>query len=283
MLETRAKRVHPGRDDKVIASWNGLTIHALAYAGNALQNNHYIDLARKAARFILKHMMGKDGSLARSWANGKTTTNGVLDDYANVSRGFLTLYNVTGEFDWLEAAWKLTSYVQDHFVHESGVGFYDTPDTATDLFVRPRDLTDSATPSGNATMAEVLLILGTMRRDDKLTDQATSIIESMAGLLPRFPTHTGTMAAAAQRMVAPERELVLVGDDVSDLRAAGSRRIDPLLISGYVHSDKADIGEWEFLADRPNTNQPTAYWCTNYACQPPESDPERLAEMMLKL
>ena len=280
MLEIRGKRVRPGRDDKAIASWNGLTIHALAYAGHALQNERFIDMARKAARFVARHLMAKDGSLARTWTNGKAGANGVLDDYANVIRGFLTLYNVTGEFDWLERAWKLTTYVQDHFRHDSGVGFYDTPDTATDLFVRPRDLTDAATPSGNATMAEVLQVLGTMRRDDKLTEQAQAIIESLAGLMPRFPTHTGTMAAAAERLLAPPRELVLVGDDVSRLRAAGSKRIDPLLIIGYVASGATGIGDWEFLSDRPSTDKPTAYWCTNFACQPPESDPERLVEVM---
>ena len=281
MLAKRNRRVHPSRDDKALASWNGLAIHALAYAGNALEDAHYVDLARGAARFVVENMRRADGSLARSWTNGKTATAGVLDDYANMIRGLLTLYSVTGEPEWLDTAWSLTGYVQDHFGHESGTGFYDTPDTATDLFVRPRDLTDTAVPAGNATMADVLLILGTMRRDDALTAQARTIIESMAGVLSRFPTHLGMMAAATERLLSPPRELVLVGDDVSALRSAASKRVDPLVITGYATSDTAAIGEWAFLADRPAADVPTAYWCTNYACQPAETDPERLAETLI--
>ena len=281
MLATRDKRVHPSRDGKALASWNGLAIHALAYTGNALQDAHYIDLARGAARFVVDNMLAADGALSRSWTNGKTVTTGVLDDYANMIRGLLTLYSVSGEQEWLDTAWQLTTYVQDHFRHESGTGFYDTPDTATDLFVRPRDLTDTAVPGANATMAEVLLILGTMRRDDTLAVQARTIIESMAAMLGRFPTHLGMMAAAAERLLSPPRELVLVGDDVSALRSAASQRVDPLVITGYVQSAADANGDWAFLADRPITDEPVAYWCTNYACQPPENNPERLAATLI--
>jgi uncharacterized protein YyaL (SSP411 family) len=102
----------------------------------------------------------------------------------------------------------------------------------------------------------------------------------MAGLLPRFPIHLGMMASAAERLISPPRELVFVGGDVSSLQAAASKRVDPIMVMGYATPDNGD--EWAFLADRPNTDTPVAYWCTNYACQPPESDPERLAETLVK-
>lgn len=281
MLEIREKRIHPHRDDKAIASWNGMAIHALAYSGLALQKPEWIDLAKRAAKFVTGKMMSKDGSLVRSYTNGKATTSGVLDDYANVIRGLLTLYGATGDNALLSPSWKLTEYVQDHFAHESGIGFYDTPDTATDLFTRPRDLTDAATPSGNAVMAEVLQILGEMRRDDALKEQGRKIVESMAEILPKFPIHVGMLASAAERMVASQRELIFSGKDVGELRDASTFRVDPLVLRGYV-SPETNTSDWKFLEDKPQSEDPTAYWCRKYTCQAPVSAPEELKQAMLK-
>lgn len=280
MLELRNTRVRPSRDDKAIASWNGMALHALAYSGLVLQNQHWLDLATGIARFITRSMIQTDGSLARSWTNGSSSTSGILEDYANVIRGMLTLYGATGEPTWAETAWKLMGYVEAHFGHESGVGYYDTPDTATDLFTRLRDLTDSATPAGNAIMAEVLQILGVMRRDDALTDHARKIIESMAEVMPRYAMHLGAMSTAAERLIAAPRELILTGDDIDALRTASTHRIDPLIVRGYVTSTSS-LGEgWDFLSDKPMTSQATAYWCRDYACKAPETNPDALVEAM---
>ncbi len=281
MLEIREKRVHPHRDDKAIASWNGMAIHGLAYSGLILQKPEWIQLAKRAAKFVTSKMMAKDGALVRSFTNNKANTSGVLDDYANVIRGLLTLYNATGDASLLEPAWKLTEYVRNHFAHESAIGYYDTPDTATDLFTRPRDLTDSATPSGNAVMAEVLLILGEMRRDDALKRESRDIVESMAEILPRFPIHVGMLASVAERMVASQRELIFTGNDVQALRDASTFRVDPMVLRGYV-TPGVNVSEWKFLEDKPESETPTAYWCRKYTCQAPVSDPDALKETMLK-
>lgn len=276
MLQIRMKRVRPSRDDKSIASWNGLTIHALAYTGLALNEQRWIELASNAARFVTRKMMGKDGSLARSWASGKSSAAGVLDDYANMIRGLLTLYGVTGELTWRDSAWKLAEYVDTHFGHESGIGYYDTPDTAKDLFTRPRDLTDSATPSGNATMAEVLQILGVMRRDDALIDKARKIVESMASVLPKYPSHLGMMGCAAERLATSSRELIIAGAATTDLRAAGAVHLDPLIIRGYITSDNP----WEFTQDKPASENATAYWCRDYTCKAPVHTADELIDAM---
>lgn len=280
MLKLREQRVRPHRDDKAIASWNGMAIHALATSGLALQKPGWIEIANRVARFVTSKMINTDGSLARSFTNGKPGSAGVLDDYANVIRGLLSLYGATGNASWLEPAWKLTTYVQQHFAHESGIGFYDTPDTATDLFARPRDLTDSATPSGNGVMAEVLAILGVMRRDDELLDESRKIVESMATVLPRYPVHVGTLASAAERLVTSPRELIFTGADVDALRDASTFRIDPLLIRGYVHPENQMADGWAFLDDKPAGDTAAAYFCRDYACLAPVTDPDALVEAM---
>lgn len=281
MLKIREKRVHPHRDDKAIASWNGMAIHALAHGGLMLQKPEWIATAKRTAKFVTTKMMSKDGALVRSYTNGKANTPGVLDDYANVIRGLLTLYGATGDAALLKPIWKLTDYVRNHFAHESGVGYYDTSDTATDLFTRPRDLTDAATPSGNAVMAEVLQILGEMRRNDALKEEGRKIVESMAGVMPKFPIHVGMLANVSERMVSTQRELIFTGKDVTELRNASAFRVDPLILRGYVTPD-SDASEWKFLEDKPASSEPTAYWCRQYTCQAPVNEPDALRETMRK-
>lgn len=279
MLSVRNTRTRPHRDEKVIAAWNGMMIHALAYCGLALNKPAWIELAQNGAAFISRHMIARDGSVARSWANGSISSAGVLEDYANLAHGFISLYNATGTQKWLDTAWQLVVYTREHFAHESGIGFYDTPATTTDLFMRPRDLTDGATPSGNAVMAEVLLILGEMRRDDELTLAGKTIAESMASVFARHPQHLCAMALVAERAISKPREMVIIGKDAAALREAAAERIDPLVIWAYRTSD-APVGDWKILEDKPFSDIATAYWCVDYACKEPTSDPDVLRAQM---
>lgn len=279
LLNARKKRVAPGRDHKVIASWNGLAIHALARAGAVLGEPAWIELATMAAGFITKSMISADGTLVRSWAQGRVGAPGVLEDYANVARGLMTLYSVTGTQEWLNTAWQLVTYVRANFAHESGIGFYDTSSASQDLFTRPRELTDSAMPSGNAIMAEVLLILGVMRRDESLDAAGRAIVESMAEVMPRYPLHTGMMACAAERMLATPSELILTGPDTESLSSAANDLCSPLVIRGYVRPGD-ETSAWEYMSDKPQSDVATAYWCTNFTCKAPVHTAEDLRETM---
>ncbi|MCO5214607.1 MAG: thioredoxin domain-containing protein [Thermomicrobiales bacterium] len=115
MLDARKNRLAPHRDDKIIAGWNGLAFHALAYSGAALNRPAWIKMARNAAQFVTANMINVDGTMSRSWANGMSTANGVLEDYANVARGLLTLYGVTGEAKWADIAWNLVEVTRERF------------------------------------------------------------------------------------------------------------------------------------------------------------------------
>ncbi|MCO5225197.1 MAG: hypothetical protein M9953_07660 [Thermomicrobiales bacterium] len=127
-------------------------------------------------------------------------------------------------------------------------------------------------------MAEVLAIFSVMRRDDTLRAQAPEIVEAMGGVLPRYPLHTGMLSCVAERLITPTRELVLVGHSTTELRDAGNELVDPLVVRGYVHTEKGS--DWAMTEDKPFTPEATAYWCTNYTCKAPSRSADALREAM---
>lgn len=260
MLAARSHRVRPARDGKVVAAWNGLAIHALAHAGRALGEGAWVARAEAAASFVLCTMRDDDGALARTFAAGRTSGAGVLEDHAAMARALLTLYGATGNPHWRDEAVRLVAVVRERFRHPSGVGFHDT--AATDLFARPRELGDGVTPSGNALMAEVLAVLGTLEHDDGLRAEA----EELVGLLVGGPGIPGFALAVAERLLHPARELVLAGSGVAVLRDAALARFDPFLVVGHA-AGEVDAG-------------PSATVCEGFTCQLPVATVAELVALL---
>ena len=285
MLEARQKRVAPGRDDKVIAGWNGLMIHALAHAGVSFGQPDWIAIGEKAAGFILQNMRSEDGSLARTWNAGQTRGDGVLEDYACMAYGLVELYAATGNRDWLNQGSDLLEYARKHFRHDSGVGFYDTSDAAENLITRPRDLTDTAVPSGNGIMAEMIFIFGIMEQKVEMIEASTAMIESLVRPMGDYPLFMGQFLSVAQRVLESPRELVFAGDPSSDriatLRSVAGSQHEPLLVIGY--NDPGDTGaarRFPMLADRPVVDGGAAYLCQDFTCLPPVTTGEKLVEIL---
>ncbi len=285
MLAERQKRVAPHRDDKVIAGWNGLMIQALAQAGRAFGKPEWVGLAEKAAGFILDTMHHEDGHLSRSWNQGQLRGEGVLEDYSCLAFGLRELYVATANYRWLLASADLVAYAVAHFRHPSEIGFYDTSDSAEQLIARPRDLTDSALPSGNGMMTEMLYVLGTMLQAEKMIDAANAIIESMARPIADHPLFMGQYLAAAQYRFESPRELVFAGapdsDRIAAMREAIASRFEPLVIIGYNDpSDPAPAKRFPMLADRPVVGDGAAYVCQNFSCLPPVTTGEELEKLL---
>ena len=157
LLGARQHRVAPARDDKVVAAWNGLMIAALAEAGALLDQPRWVDAARQAADLLLVIHLDEHGRLVRTSRDGRAgVTAGVLEDYADVAEGLLALYSVTGEDEWSTVATMLLDSVLAHFSDGQG-GFFDTADDAEELVLRPRDPSDTATPSGWLAAGQALL------------------------------------------------------------------------------------------------------------------------------
>jgi uncharacterized protein YyaL (SSP411 family) len=279
LLDARAQRVRPGRDDKIIVSWNALMIRALVLASNIIDDPQLLTTARSTARFLLDNVRTPDGHLRHTWKDGQTRGDGVLEDYAFLAEALVDLYQATADIAWLEEAGALVKIVLAEFRHDSGTGFYDTGVHHEALVTRPRDLQDNATPAGNSVMADVLLTIGTYRQDEQMVSTSRAMIEGLSRPAAEYPTAFGRVLACLERHLAPVRELVFAGDPEADavhaLREVTSKRYLPDVIVGYAGGDS-----WPMMLDRPVVGQGAAYLCQNFTCLPPVTDPPALIALL---
>src|SRR4030067_2857389 len=150
LYEARERRVHPGKDDKILADWNGLMIAALAKAAQAFDEPAYADAACRAADFILLRMRCKDGRLYHRYREGEPAVMAFLDDHANLAWGLIELYEATFKVSYLKAALEITDIMIEHFWDNEKHGLYFTADDAEDLIFRKKEISDGAGPSGNS-------------------------------------------------------------------------------------------------------------------------------------
>src|SRR5207245_3406409 len=169
LLARRASRPQPARDDKALAAWNGLAIGALADAARLLPSpdaDRYRAAAIQAAETILGGLRRPDGRLGRSWKDGRSSGEGVLEDYADLADGLLALYDATYDERWFAIARELGNAILDHFEDPAG-GFFDTADDHEALVTRPKDPQDNATPSGGSMATLVLLRLAALTSETR--------------------------------------------------------------------------------------------------------------------
>ena len=210
LLAARAARVRPGRDDKVVAAWNGLAISALAEAGLLLARSDFVVAARDAAGLLTRvHLAG--GRLVRTSRDGAAGgTAGALDDYACVAEGFLTLSGVTGEARWLELAGELLGVALGSFGDGQG-GFYDTAAEDEGLIFRPADPADNATPSGTFAVAGALLSYAALTGSARHREAAEAALAVLPGIAARYPRAAGMGLAVTEAWLAGPAEIAVVG------------------------------------------------------------------------
>jgi len=281
----RSNRIPPARDEKIIASWNGLMLKAFATAGAALEQPDLLAYAKRNADFLLANLRGPNGRLARTWRNGTLRGNGALEDYAFIADGLIALYDATAEIRWLDAAGELLDVIVASFPHPSGVGFYDTADDHETLVIRPRDLQDGAIPSGNAVACDVLMTFGILRDDDRLLSLAERTLASMAEPMRAHPVFMGRYLAVLERWLSPRRDLVISGHPetsaFAELRATVSRRYEPLLVLGFAGDESKELEQrYPMLADRPTQGDAAAYLCERYTCLPPVTSSAALEQLL---
>lgn len=282
LAEQRAERVWPERDDKVVASWNGLTIAALAETGALLDRPDLVDAARRAARLLVDVHM-RQGRLGRTSRNGTLGDNaGVLEDYANTAEGLLSLHAATGETEWPHVAGQLLEVVLTRFANESG-GFFDTADDAEQLFTRPWDPTDNATPSGQFAAAGALLSYAALTGSTRHRAAARSALAPLPLLAQRAPRFAGWGLSVAEALLAGPMEIAVVGrvaDPQRDrLHGAALASTSP----GAVVSlgDGHDDGGIALLRGRGTVDgAPTAYVCRELSCQLPATTVAELHERL---
>ena len=275
LLAARFTRPQPGRDDKVVAAWNGLAIAALAEYGELTGSTEAIDAAVTAAN-LLETLHTVDGRLRRTSRDGSVGSNaGVLEDYGDVAEAYLVLHQVTGEARWLEAAGELLETALTRFTDGTG-GFYDTADDAERLIRRPQDPTDNATPSGASAVAGALLSYAALTGSARHREAAEAALAKMAPVAERFARFAGWASAVGEAAVAGPLQVAVVGSgpDAAALRAVAWRATSPgtVVVSGQPDAEGVPL-----LADRPLVGgQPAAYVCRGFVCDLPSTDVETL-------
>ncbi|MFE9598858.1 thioredoxin domain-containing protein [Streptomyces hokutonensis] len=279
LLAARSQRPAPGRDDKVVAAWNGLAIAALAETGAYFDRPDLVEAAVSAADLLVRLHLDEHARLARTSKDGQVGANaGVLEDYADVAEGFLALASVTGEGVWLEFAGFLLDHVLAGFVDESGA-LYDTAADAERLIRRPQDPTDNATPSGWTAAAGALLSYAAQTGAEPHRSAAERALGVVKALGPRVPRFIGWGLAVAEAYLDGPREVAVVGSSLSDEAAKALHRTALLGTApgAVVAFGVAESEELPLLADRPLVGGgATAYVCRNFTCDAPTTDPEQL-------
>jgi uncharacterized protein YyaL (SSP411 family) len=278
LLAARLTRVQPGRDDKVVTAWNGLTVTALAEAGVALDRPDFVDAAQRCATALLDlHLV--DGRLRRASLGGRVGDSAaILEDHAMLATGLLTLHQITGDASWLTAATGLLDIALRHFVDPDRPGrWYDTADDAEQLMVRPGDPLDGATPSGASSVAEALLAAAHLAGPDRADRYATAAADTLASSTPvlaRLPRSAGHWLAVAESALRGPIQVAVASDGGGSELLTAARRLAPggaIVVGGAVDSS-------ELLADRDRVGGlDAAYVCRGRVCDLPVTSAVELA------
>ncbi len=260
------------RDDKAIASWNGLALAALAEAGRRLERPDWIAAAQRLGDFLLGPLSDESGRLRRSWRDGRTSGAGYLDDYANVAHGLLELHVATGELRWLREAHRLALLAIELFADEERGGFFLSPADGEQLVARTKELDDHPLPSGNSMLAHVLLRLARIYGDDELERRAVSVLRLLRPALERAPAAFGWGLVALDLHLSAPRELAIVGPVGSDVARAALGPWQPRTVVAVGPADDVPLLVGKGLVD----GKPAVYVCERFACQAPVTDPAQM-------
>jgi len=286
LLARRATRERPGRDEKILAAWNGLMLRAVAESARAFGRDDYRAVAVRNGEFLLREMVN-DGRVMRSHTAGVTRIAGYLEDHAAVALGFLDLYGLTFDERWLEAARTVADATDAWFWDERLGAYFDTASDQEALVTRPRDFTDNAVPSGTSLAIDLLLRLAELLGDTARRDRAGRVLESLSEPLARYAPAFGHLLGAADMAVHGAVEVALAGDPAAeDFRAlaeAVGHDYTPSLVLAGGSSGSGRSGEIALLSDKlPRGGRATAYVCRQYLCEEPVTDPADLPTQLAR-
>ena len=277
LYEVRAKRVWPGRDEKILTAWNGLMIAAFAKAGAAFGEPEYVQTAAKAAIQVLANMRSPDGRLFRTAGDGQPAKLvGYLEDYAFLADALVTLYEATFSPSPLKVAVELADAMLKHFADPNGPGFFFTADDHEQLIARTKDLHDGSTPSGNAMAVTALLRLAKLCDRKDYAAKAADTLRGYRAMMADHPAASGQMLVALDFHLGPVQEIAVIGrasdPETATVLTAISEAFRPNSVVAFHDpaTGAAPVHLIPLLKDRPMVNdRVTVYVCENYVCQAP--------------
>ncbi len=284
LLEARNRRVRPGRDEKVLAAWNGLMLRSFAFASRVLRREDYLRVARENAAFLLENLVS-EGRMLRSYRDGRARISGYLEDYAMVADGLVSLYEATFETRWLREAASLAEAMNELFWDEERGAFFDAPAGHEELVTRPRDVYDNATPSGTSVAVDVLLRLALLLGREDYRRRAGTALEDLSGLMERAPSAFGRLLGALDFYLGRPREVAIIGrPDAPDTRALVDALYSVYLPNRVIAGSAGGDGEAALiplLEGRTMLDgRATAYVCEGYVCKSPTVEPAELLRQL---
>jgi uncharacterized protein YyaL (SSP411 family) len=277
LLAARERRPQPLRDDKALASWNGLALAALAEAGARLGRPDYVEAAVGVAEFLLGPLTSPDGRLLRSFRVGEARIPAYLEDYANAANGLVELAWATGDPRWLEEARRLAGVVVELFADPDRGGFYVDAADGDGLVARRKEFDDHPTPAGNSMAALVLLRLARIYGDDELERHAVGVFRLAHTPMERAPAAVPHLLCALDLHFSPPLEIAVVGDS-PELRAVALAGYRPNAVFAFAPqpTDAVPLLAGRGLVD----GAPAAYVCERFACQRPVTTAAELRDLL---
>jgi uncharacterized protein len=268
LFELRERRPKPLRDDKVIASWNGLALAAIAEAARRLDRADLRSAALELGEFVLGPLSTGDGRLFRTWRDGRAHTTGFLEDYADVANGLYELHVASGDARWLHESHRLAMLAAELFADDDHGGFFHTPADGERLVNRKKELDDNPTPSGNSMLASVLLRLSRIYGDDGLERLALGVLRLAGPMAARAPSAFGQLLSALDFHLSPPRELAIVGSPEDEVARAALAPFDPTAVVAFGPADGVPLLEGKgYVGGRP-----AVYVCERFVCRAPVTD-----------
>jgi uncharacterized protein YyaL (SSP411 family) len=285
LFKLREERVKPGRDEKILTSWNGLMLRSFAEASRYFDRPDYLRVATNNAEFLLRELY-RDGRLLRTYKEGRARLNGYLEDYAFLADGFLALYEASFNPRWFIEARRLMDQAIKLFADEQNGGFYDTGSDHEALISRPKDIMDNATPAGNSVAVDVLLRLAAFTGDEGYRRRADDYLRPMADVMVQHPQAFGHAIGALDFAISQSKEIAIIGDPEQPgtralLEVVNHRYLPNSVLACASLEGSASIQTIPLLADRPlKDGKATAYVCQNFACLTPINAPEELDQLL---
>ena len=278
LFKVRESREKPGLDDKILASWNGLALSGLIAAYKATTQQKYLDAALNNARFLQKNMIDADFRIWRNYKNEKATINGFLDDYANVIKSFIELYEQTFDKEWLEVSRNLMFYTLDHFTNDSNFMFYYTSDIDPPLVARKTDYSDNVIPGSNSVMAHNLFKIGTLLGNEKWIERSVKMLNNMIPTImnTRQPGFYSNWIKLMISIKDRPFEIAIVGPDAAKLKG----KFDRNFIPNAIFLGGEDEGSLPLLEDKLVQGETIIYVCQNKVCKLPVTEINEALKLM---
>jgi uncharacterized protein YyaL (SSP411 family) len=278
LYAARGERIRPGLDDKRLAAWNGLAIHAFAEAGAVLGREDFVAAAVGGAEFVVSSLVGEDGRLLRTWKDGQGKLNAYLEDHVFLLEAFVALYEATFDPRWFAEARTLADAILGRFADPEHGGFFATSSDHEELIVRRKDIEDHPIPSGSSSAAVGLLRFGALAGDERYAAAAESHLRLVAPLTGRHPQAFAYASIALDLAVRPGREVALAGDEagVAALAAVVREALRPGVVLAGPPGEGVPLMEGRTAVD----DVAAAYVCEHFACRLPVTQAGELRDLL---